>query len=179
MLNKIEKGYVHYTPAIRFGHSLAGLEQYRGKSWAEIEPEARQYWQENHERPWEEFEDLVRLAWEETKPQFSDEQEEPGELVKYEDIFQRHYQDVYRNSPYSYRQRAPAYHLGYDLAVDQRLSNKSWPDIEPAARHYWDQQSEAGSWEDVREAVQYAWQEIRKQRDAVYMEESLQSDHLS
>jgi hypothetical protein len=172
MLNKIEKAYVHYTPAIRYGYSLAALEQSRNKSWAEIEPEAKQYWQETHERPWEEFEDLVRLAWEEAKPQFSDQQKEPGELVKYEDLFQSHYQDIYHNCPYSYRQLAPAYHLGYDLAVDQRLQDKNWSEVEPVARHYWGQQSEAGSWEDIKEAVQFAWQEIPKQRKTVYVEGS-------
>ncbi|MCI0529572.1 MAG: hypothetical protein L0Y56_19190 [Nitrospira sp.] len=159
----MEKNYVHYTPAVRYGHSLASLEQYRHRSWAEIEPEARHYWEENHERPWEEFEDLIRLAWEEVRPQFLNPGETSPDLVQsYEDLFRNHYRDSYSHSPYSYRQYAPAYHLGYDLGVDQLLRNQTWAEVEAVARHYWDQQSEAGSWDDVKEAVHYAWEERRK-----------------
>jgi hypothetical protein len=165
MMLNVEKKYTHYAPAVRYGHSLAGLEQYRYKSWEEIAPEARSYWDEHHERPWEEFEALIRLAWEEARPQFLDPDAEPPGLVQgIDDIFQDHYRDHYSHGPYSYRHYALAYHLGYDLAVDGRLRDKSWAEIEPIAYEYWSQEDGFGSWEEIQQAVHYAWDKIRSQK---------------
>jgi hypothetical protein len=156
-----QNSYTHYSPAVRLGHSLAVLEQYYNKSWAEIEPSARRRWAEEHDRPFEEFEEVVRRAWAVASREFS-EQVEPLEMTTdYDELFHRHYQETYSDSPISFRQYIPAYYYGFDLGVDRRLQNKNWAEIEPEARRYWNEQSEAGSWDDVKEAVYYAWNEVR------------------
>ncbi len=158
-----EERYVHYAPAVRYGIALATLERYRDKTWAEIEPEARREWEEKHERPWEEFEVLVRQAWEETRSQSLDPSQKTEDVNPYEAAFRDHYHTVYARRGYSYRQCAPAYHYGYDLAVDERLRNKTWEEIKPWAGRHWESQGYAGFWEDFEEAVHYAWKVARDQ----------------
>ncbi len=155
--------YLHYAPAVRFGNTLAVLERYRGKTWAEIEPEARRQWEADHERPWAEFKEVVRQAWEETRPQFLDEVEKTKDPTTYEAIFRRHFSTTYAKRGYPYAQCAPAYHYGYELGVDERLKHKTWAEIEPEAQRYWDRQSYARSWEEIKEAVHYAWHTMRHQ----------------
>ncbi len=44
-----EGSYVHFWPAVRLGDALAGREDFRDKSWAEVEPEARRQWEAQQE----------------------------------------------------------------------------------------------------------------------------------
>lgn len=60
--------YDEFTPAYRFGHDLAGHEQYRG-DWTKVEPEARRMWEERNKGTWEQFKDAVRHAWQEVTGQ--------------------------------------------------------------------------------------------------------------
>jgi hypothetical protein len=158
-----EERYVHYAPAVRYGIALATLKRYQDKTWAEIEPEARREWEENHDRPWEEFEVLVRQAWEETRSQSLDSSQETEYLIPYEAMFREHYQTTYAPRGYSYRQCAPGYHYGYDLAVDEGFHKKTWEEIEPLARRNWTGQGYSLFWEDIKEAAHYAWKVARDQ----------------
>jgi hypothetical protein len=158
-----EERYAHYAPAVRYGIALATLERYYDKTWAEIEREAQRGWEEKQERPWEEFEVLVRQAWEETRSQPSDTSRTTEDRNSYEAAFREHYQTVYAHRGYSYREYAPAYHFGYDLAIDEQLRNKTWEEIAPRARRYWENQGYAGFWEDFEEAVHYGWKVARDQ----------------
>jgi uncharacterized protein (TIGR02271 family) len=57
-----------YEPAYRYGHTLRGDQRYAGRSWDEIEPEARRDWESSHPgSAWERFKDSVRHAWERVK----------------------------------------------------------------------------------------------------------------
>jgi hypothetical protein len=161
-----EGSYVHFWPAVRLGDALAGREDFRDRPWAEVEPEARRQWEEQHERPWEEFREVVQQAWDHVKAQFLQGPETPRETDSYEAKFLNHFQRTYRDSLYHYDQYAPAYYYGYDLGVDQRLQAKDWTEIEPEARQYWDHESYAGLWEEFREAVYYAWNEARQPEQA-------------
>jgi hypothetical protein len=159
-----EHSYPHYAAAVRYGIALATLERYSNKTWAEIEPDARREWEEKNERPWEEFETLVREAWEETKSESRDQLKEVKDINPYETAFRDHFQNVYaHNRGYTYRRCAPAYHFGYDLAVDEQLANKAWEEIEPSARRQWEEQGYAGTWEEFQEAARYAWKMARAQ----------------
>lgn len=65
-----ERGYDYtfYLPAYQYGYALAADERYRTRDWDEIEPEARQKWeQEARPGPWEEMKEAVRFAWEEVR----------------------------------------------------------------------------------------------------------------
>ena len=56
-----------FTPAYRFGHTLAGDERYRSGDWATIEPEARKHWEAKNEGTWAEFKDAVHHAWDKAR----------------------------------------------------------------------------------------------------------------
>lgn len=57
--------YEDAEPAYRYGHSLASDIACAGRSWDEIEPEARARWERGHPgRSWERFKRCVRHAWE-------------------------------------------------------------------------------------------------------------------
>jgi uncharacterized protein (TIGR02271 family) len=57
--------YDEYAPAYRYGSTLAGSGQYTGRTWDEIEPEAREDWEKQHPGgAWERFKDSVRYGWE-------------------------------------------------------------------------------------------------------------------
>jgi hypothetical protein len=54
-----------FDPAYRYGHALASDTRYDGRSWDEIEPEARAEWERRHQQSgWERFRRAVRHAWE-------------------------------------------------------------------------------------------------------------------
>ena len=62
--------YEDFDPAYRYGHALASDSRYRGRSWDEIETEARAEWEQRHPRSaWERFKSAVRHAWARTTGQ--------------------------------------------------------------------------------------------------------------
>lgn len=56
-----------YTPAYRYGHTLATDDRYNTGDWASVEPEARRHWEEKNEGTWEEFKDAVHHAWDKVR----------------------------------------------------------------------------------------------------------------
>jgi uncharacterized protein (TIGR02271 family) len=57
--------YDEYAPAYRYGSTLAGSGHYTGRTWEEIEPEAREDWEKQHPgSTWERFKDSIRYGWE-------------------------------------------------------------------------------------------------------------------
>jgi hypothetical protein len=57
--------YDDFDPAYRYGHALASDGRYDGRSWDEIEPDARAEWEQRHPQgAWERFKRAVRYAWE-------------------------------------------------------------------------------------------------------------------
>lgn len=57
--------YDDFDPAYRYGHALASDTRYEGRSWDEVEPEARAEWERRHpQRAWDRFKSAVRHAWE-------------------------------------------------------------------------------------------------------------------
>jgi len=64
--NYVDSGnnYTMYDPAYRYGYTLAVDLRYRDASWAQIEPEAHRYWDENYPGTWDRVKESVRDAWE-------------------------------------------------------------------------------------------------------------------
>jgi uncharacterized protein (TIGR02271 family) len=57
--------YEDYQPAYRYGSTLASDDRYRGRSWNDIETDARQDWEtRNPGGTWERFKAAVRHGWE-------------------------------------------------------------------------------------------------------------------
>ncbi len=61
-----DSGYTYdeYMPAYRYGYDLATNQRYTGANWGQIEPDARQYWEERHPGTWDQFKDSIQHAWE-------------------------------------------------------------------------------------------------------------------
>ena len=56
-----------FTPAYRFGHTLATDDRYRSGDWATVEPEARKHWESKNEGTWAEFKDAIHHAWDKAR----------------------------------------------------------------------------------------------------------------
>jgi uncharacterized protein (TIGR02271 family) len=52
-----------YQPAYRYGYTLATDDRYKGRNWADIEPEVRRSWDSQNQGTWEDFKDAVRYSW--------------------------------------------------------------------------------------------------------------------
>jgi len=59
--------YERYQPAYRYGYTLATDTRYQGRSWGEIEPEARKAWNTQNQNSWEDFKDSVQYAWDKVR----------------------------------------------------------------------------------------------------------------
>ncbi|HHX65994.1 MAG TPA: hypothetical protein GX702_14020 [Chloroflexi bacterium] len=55
--------YDRYRAAYHFGYSLSQDPHYRGRSWSDIEDEARQEWEDQYEMFWNEVSDAVYEGW--------------------------------------------------------------------------------------------------------------------
>ncbi len=56
--------FSYYEPAYRYGYGLASTRpDWRGRSWEQIEADARRDWEARNQGPWEEFKDAVRHGW--------------------------------------------------------------------------------------------------------------------
>ncbi len=56
-----------FTPAYRYGHTLATDSRYNTGTWSTVEPEARKHWEAKNEGTWEEFKEAVHHAWEKAR----------------------------------------------------------------------------------------------------------------
>lgn len=63
--NYATSGYTfdQYTPAYRYGYTLATTDRYRDYDWGRLESEARRYWEERNPNTWERFKDSIREGW--------------------------------------------------------------------------------------------------------------------
>jgi uncharacterized protein (TIGR02271 family) len=63
--NFANSGYTYdqFTPAYRYGYSLATNQNYRGWGWDRLEPEAHRYWEERNPSTWDQFKNAIRQAW--------------------------------------------------------------------------------------------------------------------
>lgn len=89
-----------------------------------------------------------------------------GDMPRYNDFgaYESTFRNRFATSPYAndytYEDYQPAYHYGYDLAVDDRYYGRDWKDVEFDAQRRWEEQH-PGTWERFKDSVRDAWQEIR------------------
>lgn len=55
--------YDQYSPAYRYGYSLATNDEYSSYDWQRVEPEARRRWEERNTGTWDQFRNAVQRAW--------------------------------------------------------------------------------------------------------------------
>ena len=61
-------GFEDYDAAYRYGYTLAKSPRYTEYGWAQLEPVARERWDEQYEdSAWEDFKEAVRHGWQEAK----------------------------------------------------------------------------------------------------------------
>jgi len=59
--------YEQYTPAYRYGYTLANDPRYRDWDWNRVESHARTDWEQRGEGAWEDFKDSIRYAWDKVR----------------------------------------------------------------------------------------------------------------
>jgi len=59
--------YDRFQPAYRYGYTLATDKRYQGRSWADIEPEARKSWNSQNQNSWEDFKDAIQYSWDKVR----------------------------------------------------------------------------------------------------------------
>jgi len=59
--------YERFQPAYRYGYTLATDKRYQGRSWGDIEPEARRTWNSQHQNSWEDFKDAIQYSWDKVR----------------------------------------------------------------------------------------------------------------
>ncbi len=59
--------YNWYSPGYRYGYVLATEPTYRTRTWEEIEPEARERWEEEYDLEWDQFQETVVYSWDEVR----------------------------------------------------------------------------------------------------------------
>lgn len=149
--------YDDYTAAYQYGLDLANYNYYYGnRSWAEVESEVQQSWEEKNPHTWEQFKDAIGYAWQEASRSLKLE----DDYDTYEDNFRHHYINQYAQNGAPYEEYAPAYHYGYDLSHDARFQHRTWAEVEPEARQAWEGQY-VGSWDQFKDAVRHAWEEVK------------------
>jgi hypothetical protein len=159
--------YNQFLPAYRYGHNMGMDPRYTGRTWDQVEMDARRGWEDYNEGTWEDFKDAVRHGWEQVKDTVSGEDDarfgtmDDNEYERYRPSYQQHYDEYYADSNYSYDSYDSAYRYGYGLATYPRYRNSSWEDIEMDARRRWDEDYE-GSWEEFKDAVRHGWEEAKR-----------------
>ncbi len=180
--------YEDYQPAYRYGYELARNPKYQGRTWNDLEPEARQNWSANHEGAWDKFKDEVKYAWNDITGQgqhdtsAADSMAATGasniqtfdvtdsrttgmgkrDYMDFDNNFREHFAASPYARNYSYTDYQPAYRYGYDLAYNPRYQGRTWADFEPEAQRSWESQGHEGTWSQVKDAVQYAWQQAKQ-----------------
>ena len=59
--------YEEYEPAYQYGYTMRNNAKMKGRSWADVETQARTDWERNHKGTWQNFKDAVRHGWESMK----------------------------------------------------------------------------------------------------------------
>ncbi|HLT45860.1 MAG TPA: PRC-barrel domain-containing protein [Rubricoccaceae bacterium] len=100
-------------------------------------------------------------------PEVAERAHDRGVFADHEELFRRHYRDAYGDLDYA--DYAPAYRFGYDVAYDDRYTDRDFEAIEPELREAYYRRhgypmSDNLVWNHVREAVRHAYRHARGQR---------------
>jgi len=65
--SRVGGNFDRYQPAYRYGYTLATDDRYRGRTWGEVEADARTAWNSQNQNSWEDFKDAVRYSWDKVR----------------------------------------------------------------------------------------------------------------
>ena len=66
-VERLDENDARFRPAYEFANELAADQRYRGRSWEQIEPDARRSFEQRHPgSTWEQMKDAVRRGWDRT-----------------------------------------------------------------------------------------------------------------
>jgi hypothetical protein len=80
----------------------------------------------------------------------------------FDKLFRRHYETRQGMVVKPYDHFQPAYHYGYDLALNARFQDMTWERLEPKAQEEWEAEHGEGTWEEVKDSVQHAWRTVKE-----------------
>ncbi|TFW35365.1 YsnF/AvaK domain-containing protein [Massilia horti] len=147
--------YDEYAPAYRYGAEMAGSDQYRGRSWNDIENDVKNGWitrQGPGAAPtWERFKAAARHGWERMRSE--------SDL---NDIYRSHWNSNYAPAGGSYDEYAPAYRYGYEMARNDKYKGLSWNQVENELRHNWEARNAGGpsTWDRFKDAIRLGWDRV-------------------
>ena len=148
-----------YEPAYRYGYELAMDPKYSGQNWYSIENEVQRRWQESGEQAWDEIKEAVHRAWHEVK-------ETLGVQDPYDVTFsslRQQYDERFAEMGYPQDEDyEPGYRYGYFLAADERYRDRTWNDVRPHIKKYWEE-NPIGELENFMTAAEDAWNEVKSQ----------------
>lgn len=145
--------YDYYEPGYRFGYAAATENQYRNRTWTDVEPDLRRRWETEYgdKGAWESFKDSVQYGWDKITGYDDD--------YDHDDDYRTHYQSAYANTGYDYDYYEPAYRYGRTLGTQEYYRDRDWYEIEPQVRQRWEERNQ-GTWEQFKDAVRHAWERV-------------------
>jgi hypothetical protein len=75
---------------------------------------------------------------------------------RFESAFRRDFSSRFEQSGYTYRQLAPAYRYGHELAEDDLYRGKEWTLVESSAYKQWEHDN-PNTWDQVKDAVKHGF----------------------
>ena len=168
--------YDDYAPAYQYGSALVSDTRYSGRSWNDIEQDARRDWESRYPgSDWERFKAAIRHGWERMTGQrpgttgsmmgtTADNMAASRTSADYDDDFRSDWNTRYASLGGTYDDYAPAYRYGSTLGSDTRYSGRSWDEIESNARSDWQTRYPGSDWERFKVAVRHGWERVTGQR---------------
>jgi uncharacterized protein (TIGR02271 family) len=140
--------YDDYAPAYSYGADMARNQQYKGRSWSDVESNLRSDWDTRHPgaSTWERFKAAVREGW---------------ERMTSDDSYRSHWQSNYSTFGGTYDDYAPAYRYGSEMRGSDRYRGRQWNDVESDLRSDWEArypgEKGASTWERFKAAIRNGW----------------------
>ncbi|WP_234484333.1 YsnF/AvaK domain-containing protein [Noviherbaspirillum pedocola] len=181
---KLGGRYEDYQPAYQYGSTLASDSRYQGRSWDDIETNARSDWETRYPgSSWERFKAAVRHGWDRMTGSSTGSTYGStgttgsyatgtgtstagmtGAMSGYDTDWRSDYDSNYASLGGRYEDYQPAYQYGSTLASDNRYQGRSWDDIETNARSDWQTRYPGSDWNRFKAAVRHGWERMTGQR---------------
>lgn len=152
--------YRRAAPAYHLGFDVGVNGRFRRLQWDEVKTSAEKLWAyEPRDFFWQDIEDAAAFGWQMVRDQPNGQIDHVSQFLGFTTLFQGHYYARESDQSLSYRQLAPAYYLGFDLALDPTSAEKSWSaDLLEQARTRWLEQETQTTWPAAERAARFAWQ---------------------
>ena len=177
--------YDDYAPAYRYGSQMRSTEQYRNRSFDEVQSDLKKDWDargtSGGASTWDKFKAAVQRGWDKVTPD-----------IDSDDTYRTHWNKSYSNDrDADFKDYEPAYMYGEEARRDQHFRDRDWSDAEADLKNRWDARraSEPSTWDKFKDAVRSGWDKItpdmddndsgyRSHYDSTYAASGVTYDHL-